>query len=152
MADNGRLAHGGGQRPARGDRAEPADEEPGVECIAGPGRVGGRERLRRDLEAQALRPVPGHHGGALRPSFDDRARRELEQALDAVTAEQRLRLGRGREQEVRRRFADELPRDPPATTQERADRRKVDADEGAAGRPSSIARRPASPSGWPSSE
>ena len=84
---------------------------------------------RRHLEAEALGPVPGHHRGPLRPSLHDRARRELEQALDAVPAEQRLRLGRGREQEVRRRLADELPRDPPATTQERADRRQVEADE-----------------------
>jgi len=135
VAGDGRLAQGGGQCPARGNRAEPADEEPGVEGIAGSGRVGSRQRLRGHLEAQALGPVPGHHGGPFRPSLHDRARRELEQTLDAVAAEQRLRLGRGREQEVRRRFADQLPRDAPATTQERADRGKVDADEGARGPP-----------------
>ena len=59
-----------------------------IECVAGPGRVGCRLRLRRHLEAEALGSVPAITVAPFAPRFTHRAGRELEQPLDAVPAEQ----------------------------------------------------------------
>ena len=60
-----RWSDAGERSPGRA-RREPADEEPGIERVAGPGRVGRRDALRGDLEAEPLGAVAGQDGRALR--------------------------------------------------------------------------------------
>ena len=130
---------GTARRPGR----EPADEEPGIERIAGTGRVGRRDRCRRDLESEASIAVAGQDRGALRAALDDGDRRDVQQALDRVPAEQGLGLGRGREQDVRGDLVDQRAGRPTPAGQQRADRGEIDADRRA--RPRGRARSPRRP-------
>ena len=121
----GRPARRGGaprrrRQPGRA-RREPADEEPGVERVAGAGRVDAATVAVATSNRMRCDPRPAGAGtrGALRAALDDRDRREVEQAVHGVAAEERVRLGRGREQEVRAQpspISARAARRPPASS------------------------------------
>ena len=71
------------RRPADRPGREPFGDEPGIECVAGAGRVDRRQRSRRDVELdrRAVDPaatgvVPGEDGDPGRAALDDHDRRE----------------------------------------------------------------------------
>ena len=80
-----------------------------------------RRRSRRRARVRTVAPFA--------PALDDRHRGELEQALDAAAAEERLGLGGGREQEVRGDLRDERAGRAAAVGEQRPDRGEVDADD-----------------------
>ena len=77
---------------------------------------------------------------------------EIQQAEEVIAAEERLGLAGGREQQVRRRVVDEAMRRPAALREGGAADARSRLTSAPAARASSIARRPASPSGEPISE
>ena len=117
----------GSDAPGRAGR-EPADEEAGVECVARSGRIADRQVFRRDLEPGPARAEPAEDGRALRTALDDGRRRDVQQPVDGPAAEERLRLGRGREQEVRGDVRDQLARRAATAGKQRTDRREINAD------------------------
>ena len=141
-AERGAVERGRDGRQRVGRRGEEHREKSRVEGVAGAGRVG---RSRAAASPPRIGAVPARPRASTRraagTALDDRERRRLEQPADIVAAEVRLGLGRGREQDVRRRIVDEAPGGPPALREERRRRREVEADERARAR--APARSPA---------
>ena len=147
MTRQRRAVERGRRRLTCRPRRQPADDEPRIEGVAGARRVAGRETRRRDFEACPFAMDPGEDRRALRPALDDRDRGVVEQAVLRPTAQERVGLGGGREQEVGREVRDERPGRPPAPGEQRPDRGEVDAHRG----PGGTTQRdgpPAGPSEW----
>ena len=109
-------------------RVEPAVKEARAERVAGAGRVGRLDRRGGDLEAERPLAVAGEDRGPLATALDDDDRREVEQRLVLLRAEERPRLVLRREQEVRRRVLEQAQRGAAALREERgrrARRRRV---------------------------
>src|SRR5688572_8876155 len=60
---------------------EPADQEPGIEGVAGAGRIARRQMLGGDLEAEPRVSLTNKDGRALGPTLHDGHRRELQEGL-----------------------------------------------------------------------
>ena len=129
MTRHGRALERRRQRPPRGPRREPADQEPGVEGVAGPGGVGRGDMFRGDLEAGDVVADTCQDGLAVGPRLTTAAaansskpstdRPSRSAAASLAVANNRLRGG----------FRDECPRRALAVGQQRSDRRQVDADK-----------------------
>ncbi len=82
----------------------------------------------RNLEAQPRITFAGKDRGALGAALHDRDRGHVQQTVDRVLAQQTLGLRGGREQDVGGDVRDEPARRPATASEQRADRREVEAD------------------------
>ncbi len=124
--------HRGGA--AGGPRDEPLGDEPGVERVTSAGRVDGRDRTGRDIEARVGASGRQHRRAGCTPLHDDdRGQPEGAVGRPSAGSDQGVELARRREQEIRGHLADERDGDLPATRQERADRGEVEAHQGPGG-------------------
>ena len=135
-------------------RREPADEEPGVERVAGAGRIGHRQLRGRDLEP---RPLPGPRRVSTVAPFGPRLTTAVAATSSSPSTPCPPRNASASEAVANSRSGatvrDELAGRAPAVGEQRPDRREVDAHR-------SLRRHgqgpphdgPASPSGSPSSE
>ncbi len=120
----------GRQRPSARAGCEPPDQEPRVECVAGAGRVGRGDRLGRHLETQPRIALARQDRRALGAALHDGDPGEVQQAFDGVPAQESLRLGGRREQDVGRDLLDQGPRRASTAREQRTDRREIDAHGG----------------------
>ena len=133
-ASAARWSAAAGDDPAARAANQPT-RNPASNASPGAGGVDRGDGRRSRPRSAGCGPRPGQDAGALRAALDDRDRREVEQAVLRVAAEERVRLGRGGEDDVRACRPDQGACRPPATLEERPDRGQVDADGSARGPP-----------------